>query len=181
MPSNKRKRDEEEEETVDGVEVPSNKRKRDEEEQQVELELDLDDNDDDFEQVEEMTLPLVISRIDNGKTVHEIEVPVMKDDEFIDDSMYRDDYEPTDSKKDFAEALDFRPPHIQVKAPDVCPICFKYWTVDQEHQARYPLTLYFFNCIFLSGLEPGSKFNSNLTYLLYRVLMSTYLQPNPQT
>ena len=139
--------DEQEEETVDGVEVPSNKRKRDEEEQ-VELELDLNDNDDDFEQVEEMTLPLVVSRIDNGKTVHEMEVPVMKDDDFLDDSMYRDDEEPTDSKKDFAEALDSRPPKIQAKAPDVCPICFKHWTGDKKHQALYPLTLYYFNFIF---------------------------------
>ncbi|PWA72845.1 zinc finger, RING/FYVE/PHD-type [Artemisia annua] len=106
---------------------------QEEEEQQVELEFDLDNNDD-FEQVEEMTLPLVISRNENGKTVHEIEVPVMKDDDFIDDSMYRDDRELTDSQMDFAEALDSRPPSIQAKDPDACTLCCNHWTVDQNHQ-----------------------------------------------
>ncbi|GJS32092.1 zinc finger, RING/FYVE/PHD-type containing protein [Tanacetum coccineum] len=49
--------------------------------------------------------------------------------------MYRDDHEPTDSKKDFAKALVSRPPKIQAKAPDVCSICFKHWTRDDKHQA----------------------------------------------
>nr|GEW37367.1 zinc finger, RING/FYVE/PHD-type [Tanacetum cinerariifolium] len=50
-----------------------------------EEDMDLDVDEDDFEQVEMLTLP--------SHCVYWLEVPVIKEDEFIDDSMYRDDFD----------------------------------------------------------------------------------------
>ncbi|GKC16785.1 hypothetical protein Tco_1013567, partial [Tanacetum coccineum] len=66
----------------------------DEAEKEVaEMEFDLDDDDDDFEKVEDLSLPLVSKwdSPDDGPPSYGLEVPVMKDDEFILDSMYRND------------------------------------------------------------------------------------------
>ncbi|GKA05318.1 zinc finger, RING/FYVE/PHD-type containing protein [Tanacetum coccineum] len=108
----------------------------DEAEKEVaEMELDLDDDDDDFEKVEDLTLPLVSKwdSPDDGSPLYGLEVPVMKDDEFILDSMYRNDIDiDIDIDDDDDDDDPPLPPHVFDPLPPppapVCSICFKDWT-----------------------------------------------------
>ncbi|GJY78312.1 hypothetical protein Tco_0484113 [Tanacetum coccineum] len=61
--------------------------------EEEDMDDDDDDDDEDFEKVEKLTLPLVSRWIfSDGLPIDGLEVPVMKEDDFIHDSMYRNDF-----------------------------------------------------------------------------------------
>ncbi|GJZ96670.1 hypothetical protein Tco_0669004, partial [Tanacetum coccineum] len=83
-----------------------------------------------------MGSPKAVERIVNGNTVHEIAVPVIKDDKNIKCSMYRDDILPTDTKKYFADKLELSK-ELFCHVPSECSICVSAWdlTSGVKHQA----------------------------------------------
>nr|GEV78930.1 ribonuclease H-like domain-containing protein [Tanacetum cinerariifolium] len=86
------------------------------------IELDFDDYLH-SEKVEKLTLPWVSkwNLPDDGPPVYGLEVPVMKEDDFIQDSMYR-----TDIDIDIDD--DYDDPPLPAPPAPVCSICFKHWT-----------------------------------------------------
>ncbi|GJY90764.1 hypothetical protein Tco_0505960 [Tanacetum coccineum] len=88
-------------------------------EEHIELDFDDDDNDDlHSEKIEKLTLPLVSkwNLPDDGPPIYGLEVPVMKEDDFIQDLMYRNDIDDDDDP----------PPHVfdpLPPPPAPCPQC----------------------------------------------------------
>ena len=108
----------------------------------MELDVDEDDEEDDFEKVDKLRLPLVSKwNYPDGTPIEGLEVPAMKEDDFILDSMYRDDivYGPTTEDPP-------PPPHVFDPLPPppapVCSICFKHWTILHHfwYLSIYPFT-----------------------------------------
>nr|GEW30202.1 hypothetical protein [Tanacetum cinerariifolium] len=70
------------------------------------------------EEIKKLVLPWVETRIVDGRAVRQFVVRILRDDDLIDENMYRDDIKPSDTKKDFAARLYLPQTHE-------CSVCFE--------------------------------------------------------